>query len=79
MKIAVCVNHVPDTETKIKVSADNVSIDKTGVNYMLNPYDEFGIEEALRLREKFKGDTRTSTASTPPTRAWCQTRGGSPH
>ncbi len=56
MKIAVCVNHVPDTETKIKVGADNASIDKTGVNFMLNPYDEFGIEEALRLREKFKGE-----------------------
>ncbi len=56
MKIAVCVNHVPDTETKVKVNADNVSIDKTGVNYMLNPYDEFGVEEALRLREKFKGE-----------------------
>ena len=56
MKIAVCINHVPDTETKIKVAADNVSIDKAGVNYMLSPYDEFGIEEALRLREKFTGE-----------------------
>jgi len=56
MKIAVCINHVPDTETKIKVAGDNVSIDKAGVNYMLSPYDEFGIEEALRLREKFTGE-----------------------
>ena len=56
MKIAVCVNHVPDTETKIKVSADNVTIDRAGVNYMLSPYDEFGVEEALRLRDKFKGE-----------------------
>jgi electron transfer flavoprotein beta subunit len=56
MKIAVCINHVPDTETKVKIAADNVSLDKTGVNYMLSPYDEFGIEEALRLREKFKGE-----------------------
>lgn len=56
MKIAVCVNHVPDTETKIKVSTDNVTIDRTGVNYMLSPYDEFGVEEGLRLREKFQGE-----------------------
>ncbi len=56
MNIVVCVNHVPDTETKIKVAPDGLTIDRTGVNTMLNPYDEFAIEEALRLREKFTGD-----------------------
>ncbi len=56
MKVAVCVNHVPDTETKIKVAADNVGIDRTGVNFMLSPYDEFAIEEGLRIREKTGGD-----------------------
>lgn len=56
MNIVVCVNHVPDTETKIKVGADGITIDKTGINYMLSPYDEFAIEEGLRLREKFKGE-----------------------
>ncbi len=56
MNIVVCVNHVPDTETKIKVAADNLVIDKAGVNYMLSPYDEFAIEEGLRIREKFKGE-----------------------
>lgn len=56
MKIAVCINHVPDTETKIKVAADEVSIDRTGVNFMLSPYDEFAVEEGLRLREKAGGE-----------------------
>lgn len=56
MKIVVCVNHVPDTETKIKVAADNTSIEKTGVNYMLSPYDEFAIEEGLKLKEKNGGE-----------------------
>jgi len=56
MKIAVCVNHVPDTETRIKVGPDDLSIDRTGVNYMLSPYDEVAVEEALRIREKFKGE-----------------------
>lgn len=56
MNIVVCINHVPDTETKIKVASDNMSIDKTGVNYMLSPYDEIAIEEGLRIREKFKGE-----------------------
>jgi electron transfer flavoprotein beta subunit len=56
MKVAVCINHVPDTETKIKVGADNVSIDRAGVNFMMSPYDEIAVEEALRMREKFKGE-----------------------
>ena len=56
MKIAVCVNHVPDTETKIKIAPDNVNIDRAGVNFMLSPYDEFAVEEALRLRDRFKGE-----------------------
>lgn len=56
MKVVVCVNHVPDTETKIKVGADGVSIDRAGVNHMLNPYDEFAVEEALRMRDRFKGE-----------------------
>ncbi|MBM2840090.1 MAG: Electron transfer flavoprotein subunit beta [Bacteroidetes bacterium] len=56
MNIIVCINHVPDTETKIKVAGDNVTIDKAGVNHMLSPYDEVAIEEGLRMREKFKGE-----------------------
>lgn len=56
MKVAVCVNHVPDTETKIKIGSDGLSIDKTGVNYMLSPYDEVAVEEALRIKEKTKGE-----------------------
>jgi len=57
MNIVVCINHVPDTETKVKIGADGKSIDPVGVNYMLSPYDEFAIEAALQLREKFGGTT----------------------
>jgi electron transfer flavoprotein beta subunit len=56
MKILVFVNHVPDTETKINVAVDGKSIEPAGVNYMLNPYDEFAVEEGLKLREKFSGE-----------------------
>ena len=56
MKIVVCVNHVPDTETKVKVGADNKSIDRAGVNFVINPYDEYAVEEALRLKEKNGGE-----------------------
>jgi electron transfer flavoprotein beta subunit len=56
MKVAVCINHVPDTETKIKIGADNATIDRTGVNFMMGPYDEIAVEEGLRMRDKFKGE-----------------------
>jgi len=56
MKLAACINHVPDTAAKINVAADRMSIDKTGVTYVINPYDEFAVEECLRLKEKNGGD-----------------------
>jgi electron transfer flavoprotein beta subunit len=56
MKIAVCVSHVPDTAAKIKINSDAKSIDPTGVMFILNPYDEIAIEEALRTKEKFGGE-----------------------
>lgn len=56
MKLAVCINHVPDTAAKINVGSDGKSIDKSGVTYIINPYDEFAIEECLKLKEKNGGD-----------------------
>ena len=54
MKIFVCIKQVPDTETKIKVGADQ-QIDPTGIKWVMNPYDEYAVEEALKLREKNPG------------------------
>lgn len=51
MKIVVCVKHVPDTEAKIVVGADGKAIDPSDVKYVMNPYDEFAVEEALKLKE----------------------------
>ncbi len=56
MKIAVCISHVPDTATKIKIGNDGKSIDPADVTYILNPYDEFAIEEALKTKEKVGGE-----------------------
>jgi electron transfer flavoprotein beta subunit len=61
MNIVVCINHVPDTETRVRVGADGKTIDKTNVNYVLNPYEEFAIEEGLRIREKFGGEVTAVT------------------
>ena len=52
MRIAVCVKRVPDTETRVKIGSDGASIDEAGVKFILNPYDEFAVEEALQRREK---------------------------
>jgi electron transfer flavoprotein beta subunit len=57
MKIAVCVSQVPDTTTKVKIGSDGKTIDPSGVTYVINPYDEYAIEEALKLKEKFGGET----------------------
>ncbi|MBL7074930.1 electron transfer flavoprotein subunit beta/FixA family protein [candidate division KSB1 bacterium] len=55
MKSVVCVKLVPDTEAAIRISSDGKSIDEKDVNFVLNPYDEYAVEEALRLKEKFGG------------------------
>ncbi|MGD9681478.1 MAG: electron transfer flavoprotein subunit beta [Candidatus Obscuribacterales bacterium] len=57
MKIAVCVKSVPDTETNIKIAADKKNIDLNGVRFITSPYDEFAVEEALKLKEKHGGET----------------------
>ncbi len=56
MKIAVCVSHVPDTATRISIGADGKTIDTNGVTYVVNPYDEFAIEEALKTKESLGGE-----------------------
>jgi electron transfer flavoprotein beta subunit len=52
LKIAVCLKRVPDTVAKITPGSDRKSIDETGLKFVLNPYDEFAVEEALALKEK---------------------------
>lgn len=64
MKIAVCVSHVPDTASKINISSDGKTIDPNGITYIVNPYDEFAIEEALKTKEKFGGETVTISLGT---------------
>ena len=56
MKIAVLVKQVPDTATRIALAADGASIQTSGIKWVLNPYDEFAIEEALKLRDAHTGE-----------------------
>lgn len=56
MNIAVCVKQVPDTEARIKINEDKKSIDESEINFILNPYDEFAVEEALKIKEANEGE-----------------------
>src|SRR5512136_2151555 len=53
MNVVVLVKRVPDTETKIQVKDGKVVTD--GISWIISPYDEYGVEEALRLIEKHTG------------------------
>jgi electron transfer flavoprotein beta subunit len=65
MNLYVCIKQVPDTETKIKVNGDASGIDTTGVKWIMSSYDEFAVEEALRLKEKNAGSTVTVVSAGP--------------
>ena len=52
MKILVCISHVPDTTSKINFSDDNTKFDPNGVQFVINPNDEFGLTRAMWFKEK---------------------------
>jgi electron transfer flavoprotein beta subunit len=52
----VCIAQVPDTETRIKIGGDGRHIDETSIKYIVSPYDEYALEEAIRVKEKQGGD-----------------------
>lgn len=56
MNILVAISRVPDTTTKILVGGDGRNIDNNNVKFILNPYDEFALEEAIQLKEKNGGN-----------------------
>jgi electron transfer flavoprotein beta subunit len=55
MEIVVLVKQVPDTESLIQISADGKTIRKDDIKWVMNPYDEIAVEEALRIRESQGG------------------------
>lgn len=58
MNILVFVKRVPDTESKIRINHETRSIIEEGLNFVISPYDEYAMEEALRLRESQGGTVR---------------------
>jgi len=56
VNIVVCMKQTPDTEAKIVVNPDASGINFDGVKFVMNPYDEYAVEQAIQLKEKFKGE-----------------------
>jgi electron transfer flavoprotein beta subunit len=56
MKIVVCVKQVPDTETRVQIAPEGTGIVESDVNWIVSPYDEFAIEEALKIKEAQGGE-----------------------
>ncbi len=65
MNIAVCVKQVPATDSRIKLDASLNDIDRTGISYVVNPYDEFGLEAALQIKSQFSGSVVTVITLAP--------------
>ena len=59
MNIFVCIKQVPDTETKIVPSADGTFIETSSIKWIMNPYDEFAVEQALLVQAANAGSTVT--------------------
>lgn len=70
MKILVCISHVPDTTSKINFTDNDTKFDTNGVQFVINPYDEFSLTRAMWFKEK-QGASITvvnvGNASTEPT------------
>jgi electron transfer flavoprotein beta subunit len=63
MKILVGIKHVPDTETKVKVAPDGVSLDAGAVaKWIISTYDEYALEQALQIREAGEGEVLLACA-----------------
>lgn len=70
MKILVCISHVPDTTSKINFKDNNTAFDTAGVQFVINPYDEFSLTRAMWMKEKQGGTVTVATvgdASVEPT------------
>lgn len=68
MKIFVCLKQVPDTETRIQVKGDKSGIEEAGIKWVMNPYDEFAVEEALKVKDSKGGGTVTVISVGPKAR-----------
>ena len=67
MNLLVCISHVPDTTAKINFDASGKALDATGVQFVINPYDEFSLTKALHLKEAHGGSITVLNVGGPET------------
>ncbi len=65
MNIAVCIKQTPDTEARIKIAEDGTSIVEDDIQWIINPYDESAIEQALQLSEAHGGEVTVISLGPP--------------
>jgi len=68
MKIAVCVKQTPDSETRVNLSGPSAELDDSGFSRVLNPYDTYAVEEAVRIKERLGDDTEIVAVTVGPDR-----------
>ncbi len=61
MNCIVCVTSVPDTASVIKIGPDGKNIDETGIKWIVSPFDEYALEEALQITEAKGGEVTVVT------------------
>jgi len=64
MNIVVCIKQVPDT-TDVKINPETNTLIREGVESIINPFDMYAIEEAVKLKERFGGHTTVVTMGPP--------------
>jgi electron transfer flavoprotein beta subunit len=70
MKILVCITHVPDTTSKIQFTDNNTKFDKTGVQFIIGPYDDYALARAVEIKDQTGGSLtvlNVGEAETEPT------------
>ena len=67
MKILVCISHVPDTTSKINFTDNDTKFDTNGVQFVINPYDEFSLTRAMWFKEKQGASVTVVNVGNPST------------
>ena len=68
VKIVVLIKRVPDTASVFKITPDARSVDVSGLKFVMSPYDEYAMEEAIRLKESQGGEVVALSAGPPETK-----------
>lgn len=66
MKILTLLKRVPDTEARILINREGTGINEEGIKFVINTYDEYAVEEGLKLKEKMGGDSKVTVVCMGP-------------